>query len=199
MLARLARYLHRRRTCPHQIAHRLMRGIRHPDRRQLIGPVELGQHHGIAAIGLHPFTRLHRDQGRRHHDAIVPQLDELTIEAIAAGTRLIAEMQPLPAGRQLLSQFADLISTMQHRPPVAEPLKNALRPCSVMGSLSAQPLCSWCCGYLHPLSQPSPDRPDPQCREIRYRESRDSVSAPRIGLTPSVAVVAGSIPPLSRR
>lgn len=75
-----------------------MCGIRNPNRSQFAGAVQLGQHHSIPAVGLHPITRLHRDQGRRHHDAIVPQLDELTIEAIAAGTRLIAEMQPRPPG-----------------------------------------------------------------------------------------------------
>ncbi len=198
MLARLARYLHRRRTCPHQIAHRLMRGIRHPDRRQLIGggAWPASRHRGDRSSPVHPPSSRSGTAPPRCNRAPARRADD---RGHSRRTRLIAEMQPLPAGRQLLSQFADLISTMQHRPPVAEPLKNALRPCSVMGSLSAQPLCSWCCGYLHPLSQPSPDRPDPQCREIRYRESRDSVSAPRIGLTPSVAVVAGSIPPLSRR
>lgn len=50
----------------------------------------------------------------------MPQLDQLAVKTIAAGTRIIAEMQPLPAGSRLLSQFADVIRTMRHRSPVVD-------------------------------------------------------------------------------
>jgi hypothetical protein len=97
VLAGLARHAHCRGPRPDQIAHRLMRGIRNPDRRQLTGPVQLRQHHSIAAIRLYPVTRLHRDQGWCHHNALMSHLDELTMKATAARPRLIAEMQPRSA------------------------------------------------------------------------------------------------------
>lgn len=56
VLAGLARHAHRPSPRPDQIAHRLMRGIRNPDRSQFAGPVQplpASQHHSIAAVGLH--------------------------------------------------------------------------------------------------------------------------------------------------
>jgi hypothetical protein len=86
-----------------------MRRIRHPDRRQLSGAVQLRKHHGVTTVGLHPIPRLHRDQRRGHHDTVMPHLDNLVMEAIAARPRLIAEMQPRPASPQLLDQLAQMI------------------------------------------------------------------------------------------
>lgn len=119
VLARLARYPHRRRPCPDQVAHRLMGRIRHPDGRQFSGTVQLRQHHGVATVRLHPIARPHRDQRRGHHDTVIPHLDKLAVETIAARPRLIAEMQLRSARPQLLDQLAHMIRPVQHRSPVA--------------------------------------------------------------------------------
>ena len=50
----------------------------------------------------------------------MPHLDQLAVKTIATGTRFIAEMQPSPAGRQLLGQLANVIGTMRHRSPMAD-------------------------------------------------------------------------------
>jgi hypothetical protein len=50
----------------------------------------------------------------------MPHLDKLSVEAITAGFRFIAKMEPCPASRQLLNQFADMIRTMRYRAPVAD-------------------------------------------------------------------------------
>jgi len=49
-----------------------MGGVGDPDRCQLAGTVKLGQHHRVAAIGLHPVTCLDWDQRRSHHNAFMP-------------------------------------------------------------------------------------------------------------------------------
>lgn len=124
MLPRLPRNPHRRRPGPDQIAHRLVRRIRHPDRRQLSGAMQFRRHHRAATVGLHPVTRLHRDQGRCHHDAVVSHLDGLAMETIAAGRRIITEVQPL-------HQFADMIGLVRHRRLVADlAAALALRNCN---------------------------------------------------------------------
>src|SRR5690349_3200863 len=49
---------HRGRPCPHQVAHRLVGGVRDPDRGQLAGAQEPGQAERAAAVGLDPVARL---------------------------------------------------------------------------------------------------------------------------------------------
>ena len=90
--------------------------IGHPDRRQLARPMELGQHEGIAAVGLHPVARLHRDERGGDDHAVMTHLDELPVDAVAAGTGLMAEVRRSPLAAQLLGQllgqFADVIGAV---------------------------------------------------------------------------------------
>jgi hypothetical protein len=76
-----------------QVAHRLTRIVRYPDARQFAGPVQFGQHDRVAPIRLHTIARLHGNERRGHHDAIVAELSELPMEAVAAGPCLIAKAQ----------------------------------------------------------------------------------------------------------
>ncbi len=73
MLPRLAQHADCSRSRPYQIAHRLVRAIGDPERRQLAGPMQFCQHRRIAAIRLHPVARFDRDQRWRHHHAFVPR------------------------------------------------------------------------------------------------------------------------------
>ena len=57
MLPRLAQHPDRCRPRPNQIAHRLVRLIGDPNRRQLAGAMQLGQHQRIAAIRLDPVAK----------------------------------------------------------------------------------------------------------------------------------------------
>ena len=120
MLARLSKNPHRGRTCPNQIAHRLMRRVRHPDRRQLACPMQLGQHHRIAAIRLHTVARLHRNERWCDHDAVMPHLDKLPVQTVAARPSLIAETQPASARSQLFHQLTDMIRAVRHRPQMPD-------------------------------------------------------------------------------
>ena len=81
---------------PDQIAHGFMIGVRHPDGRQLSSPMKTGQHGGVATICLHPITRLHRNQRRRHYVAPMAEACELPINAIAARSGLITKRQRPP-------------------------------------------------------------------------------------------------------
>lgn len=118
MLPRLAEHLHRRRSRSDQIAHRLVRGIRHPHRRQLAGTVQFRQHHRVAVVRLHPVVRLYGDERRRNHDAVMPQINELAVQAIAARPGLVAEMQTDAVSAELLHQLLDMIGPMRDRPSV---------------------------------------------------------------------------------
>src|SRR5262245_4677811 len=91
MLAPLAEHPHRRRPRADEITHRLVRIVGDPDARQLAGPVQLGEHDRVAPIRLHAIARLHRNERRGNYNAVVVKLGELTVEAIAAGPRLIAK------------------------------------------------------------------------------------------------------------
>ncbi len=86
-----------------------MRRIRHPDCRQLPGPMQLCRHYRIATIRLHPITRRHRDQRGHHDNAIVAHLGELPVKTMAARPCFIARTQPTTPDGQLLHQFADVI------------------------------------------------------------------------------------------
>jgi hypothetical protein len=130
MLTRLACNTHRRRPSPDKIAHGLMGRIRNLHRRQLTGSMQLRQHHRNAPVRLHPVACLHRDERGGHNDAVVPHLDRLAMQAVAAGTRFIAEMQPRSASCEPLHQLADVIGTMRHRPQMADlTTALALRDC----------------------------------------------------------------------
>ena len=57
LLARLTQGAHRRQTRTHEIADRLMRLIRNPDRGQFTGPMQLGKVDRIPPVGLDPRHR----------------------------------------------------------------------------------------------------------------------------------------------
>ncbi|AIB13258.1 hypothetical protein ABAZ39_14950 (plasmid) [Azospirillum argentinense] len=94
---------------PDQVAHRLVCAVRDPNSREVSGAVQLRQHHRIPAIGFHPVADLHRDQRRRHHDAVVPQVGQLPMQTVATGTGLVAEAQPPATLGQLFRQLGDLL------------------------------------------------------------------------------------------
>ncbi len=50
---------------PDQVARGPVIGVRHPDGRQLSGPMKTGQHGGVTTVCLHPSARLHRNQRRQ--------------------------------------------------------------------------------------------------------------------------------------
>ena len=105
-LARLAQRLHHVRPCPDQATHSFVLRIRHPDRRQLAGPVQAGQRRRVPPVGLDPLARLARDEARRDHDAVVAPVAEVPVRPIATGAGLISEAQrpasPAEPGRQLV-------------------------------------------------------------------------------------------------
>src|SRR5579859_255693 len=70
-----------------------MGSVGYPDRCQLAGTVQLGQHRRIAAIGLDAVSSLHRDQRRCGHDAAVPASSQQTVKPIPARTCFIAKAE----------------------------------------------------------------------------------------------------------
>src|SRR5215831_3569649 len=71
-----------------------MTSIGDPDGRQFTGAVQLGQHQGVSTIGLHWVSSLHRDQLRRHDDAVMPTAGQQAVQPVSAGASLVAEADP---------------------------------------------------------------------------------------------------------
>jgi hypothetical protein len=91
LLARPAQAMRRIETGAHQIAHRLVPGVRDPYRRQLARPMKPCQAGRIPSIGLDAVAGPLRDQRGRDHDAVVPARRQLTLNALAAWPCLVAE------------------------------------------------------------------------------------------------------------
>ena len=115
VLARLAEHSAGRGPRPDQIAHRLVRGIRHPHRRQLARPVQLGQRGRIATIGLHAIAGPARDQRGRDHAAVLAEPAQQPMHAVAARSGFVtkaelsmAALQPLNQAMQRLRCARDL-------------------------------------------------------------------------------------------
>ena len=73
LLALAAPIISGRLASADQIAHSLMRRIRHPHSRQLTGSMQSRQRHRIPPVGLDPLTQPLRDQRWRNHQAGVPK------------------------------------------------------------------------------------------------------------------------------
>src|SRR6516164_3905526 len=104
LLARPAHGMHRIETGAHQVAHRLMSGVRDPYRRQLARPIQSRQADRIPPIGLHPLAGSLWDQRGRDHDAVVLAGRQLTLNAVAAWPCLVAEPQLHPLTAALARQ-----------------------------------------------------------------------------------------------
>ena len=120
MLARLAEHPHGRGSGTDQVAHRLVRRVRHPNRGELAGPVQLRQAQRITPVGLHPVARLARDQGRRHHHAGVAEPLELPLQAVAARAGLVAEAQLPPIPSQPSRQLGDDLGPVREHPELPD-------------------------------------------------------------------------------
>jgi hypothetical protein len=93
LLARLTQGAHRRQARTYEIADRLMRLIRDPDRSQFTSPMQLGEINRIPPVGLDPVARLSRDQRRSHHNAFMHCSAQLPLDAVTARSGFIAESQ----------------------------------------------------------------------------------------------------------
>ena len=78
---------------PHEIPHRLVTLIGHPDRRQLTGPEQLHEIDGVAPIGFDPITWLGWDQRRCHHNAVMADALDQAVETVTCRASLVAERQ----------------------------------------------------------------------------------------------------------
>ena len=71
-----------------QIPHRLALGLRHPDRRQLAGPMEPGQGGGIPPIVLDPISRAARHLRGGGQQALGTQRAQEPVGLVTTWTRL---------------------------------------------------------------------------------------------------------------
>ena len=105
MLALRAQIQHRRLARPRQIAHRLVRSVRHPDRREFVGTQQLCQAERVTPVGLHLVAWPLWNQRRRHHHAREAKLLDLSLQPVAGRSCLVAERQPLVLGGKLANEL----------------------------------------------------------------------------------------------
>jgi hypothetical protein len=100
LLACLTQATHRRLPSTHEITHRLVRLIRNPYRGQLSSSMQRSKFACITPVGLDPLARLAWDQRWSDHHALVSKAGELSLDAVAARTGLVAEPElAVPAGQ----------------------------------------------------------------------------------------------------
>ena len=104
MLTRLAQGAHRSLTGSDEITDRLMGLIRHPDRGQFTGAVQLGKVDRVPPVGLDPLAWLSRDQRWRDDGAFVSRSSELSLNAVTTWSRFITEPQLSSRRSQLHGQ-----------------------------------------------------------------------------------------------
>src|SRR4051794_32370149 len=88
-------------TGANEIAHRLVNGVGHPDRREFAGAEETRERHCVASVRLDASAWLLRDQRRRHHHTLVPEPADLPVQAVADRAGLVAEIQLLVTAGEL--------------------------------------------------------------------------------------------------
>jgi hypothetical protein len=118
MLTRSRHHLAHDAAQPDQVAHGFMIGVGHPHGRQLTGPIETGEHGGVAAVRLHPIARLPRNQRWRHHVAPMAETCELAMNAITARAGLIAKRQRLARPPETVAQLGDGIRVIGNLPKI---------------------------------------------------------------------------------
>jgi hypothetical protein len=80
---RAALVLFRCGSSSHEVAQRFMRGIGNPHRGEQSAAVALGKLERVATIGLDALAGLLRNERRRDHFALDPELGELPEERVA--------------------------------------------------------------------------------------------------------------------
>ncbi len=90
-----AQVLYRRGPGPDQVTHRLVRRLGNSNRGQLARPVQPGQTHRVASVGLDMIAGPGRDQRRGHHHAVLPEPGDLTVNAIATGALWLLNTSPV--------------------------------------------------------------------------------------------------------
>ena len=77
-----------------EIAQGFVCFVRNPDRCQVAPAQRPSQIEGIATVSLDPLAGLLWDQARGHHHTRRAKASQMSVQAIATRTRLVAERQP---------------------------------------------------------------------------------------------------------
>jgi hypothetical protein len=90
---------------PHQIPHRLVDLVRHPDGGQPAGTMLNDQLLRIPSVGFDPLARLFGNQRRRSNRTTVTEFDQLSVDAIATTSSFIAKLQSVAVFGQTLAKL----------------------------------------------------------------------------------------------
>jgi hypothetical protein len=81
--------------------------------------MQFRQRQRIPSVSLHPLACLERNQRGRDDDAVIPQPAQQSIQTIAAGTSLTAEVQVMPTTRQPFNHLSQHIDVVFECPKMA--------------------------------------------------------------------------------
>src|SRR5262245_44213928 len=89
---------------PNQIADSLVDDVRHPPSVQLARSVRSRQRDRVPPVRLDALARPLRDQGRRHHHAVVTEFANLPAQPVTCRPGLKADVQSIISFSQLLDR-----------------------------------------------------------------------------------------------
>src|SRR4051812_13471271 len=149
MLALLAQVLHGRFPSPHQIANGFVSRVGNPNGRQLAGAMQSGQRERIPTIGLDALARPFRDQRGSDDGAVMPEIRDLPLQAIAGRPGLITEQQPavLPASFVTSRRTAPGVCSMSPRNRTSPWRPSSAKATEIFNLEASRPTktaLSWC-------------------------------------------------------
>jgi hypothetical protein len=96
--------------------------LRHPDRRQLAGPVQPGQRRRVPPVDLDPLARPARNETWGNHHTVVATVPELPVDPVAAGSGLVGKAQRPTATDEPEHQLVErcrIVRELPHEPHLA--------------------------------------------------------------------------------
>src|SRR6516165_8674891 len=94
-------------TGAREIAHSLMALVRHPHRGEFARAQQLGEAYRIAPVRLHSIAGLLRNERGSHHQAVMAEALEQSVEAISCRSCFVAKRQMTAFSRKLCHKLSD--------------------------------------------------------------------------------------------
>src|SRR6266849_1217132 len=109
----------RRLAGPYEVPQRFVGRVGDPHGGEIPCPVTAGELLRVAPVGLHPVTRLHRDEGGGDDVTVDAEPGELPVEDVPAGAGFVTHPEVL-AGAELADQLGDGLEAIGQDPQGAD-------------------------------------------------------------------------------
>jgi len=109
-----------RRPRADHIPHCLVGFVGNPNRCQLVDSQQLGQSRGVVTVSLDPVAGSPADQRRRHDHASVAQRHDHSVQTVASGAGLVAELNPITLRRNPQDDPAHIVQRGLHLTEISD-------------------------------------------------------------------------------